>query len=611
MFFPAFLIVLIVLYYCGYSGAAKTLAMGQLRSEKGLSERTGFSFARKRFPMERKDVVPLLVLLAVYSVAAFWGLGQRAAPETYFEAGPVRDSCVIDLGSEHWISSISYFSEINTGSYRIEGSRDSEHWSSIVVLEQPYDEVLKWHIKELDGAPFLVRYIRIYSNRGAPRMGELAVFDRDGAMVRPISSTVLTDEQEMVPEAATYLNGAYFDEIYHVRTALEFRYKFPVYETSHPPLGKLIILIGMLLFGENPFGWRFMGTLIGVVMLFPLYVLLKNLFGKTWIAVCGTALFAFDFMHFVQTRIATIDSYAVFFVICAYLFFFRWLTRGPDELKQAKSQLFLSGLFFGLGAASKWTVVFGGTGLAVLFIADIILRRKNVKREEAVPYYAGLLSMGALFFVVIPAVIYCLSYIPFAACSGVDGGWKMVFSGDFYKVIIKNQQFMFSYHSDLVSDHPYASKWWEWIFNIRPILYWLEYYGGTKSAFGAWGNPLVSWAGLAALAAMVYNLVRRKDPAALFIIVGYLAQLVPWMFVSRETFAYHYFPATVFLVLAIACTFRDLVRFRQKGGTIVMAVFTALGIGLFALFYPVMTGVVVSRNFCLDFLKWFPSWPFG
>jgi dolichyl-phosphate-mannose--protein O-mannosyl transferase len=170
---------------------------------------------------------------------------------------------------------------------------------------------------------------------------------------------------------------------------------------------------------------------------------------------------------------------------------------------------------------------------------------------------------------------------------------------------------MFSYHSDLVSDHPYASKWWEWIFNIRPILYWLEYYGGTKSAFGAWGNPLVSWAGLAALAAMVYNLVRRKDPAALFIIVGYLAQLVPWMFVSRETFAYHYFPATVFLVLAIACTFRDLVRFRQKGGTIVMAVFTALGIGLFALFYPVMTGVVVSRNFCLDFLKWFPSWPFG
>lgn len=85
------------------------------------------------------------------------------------------------------------------------------------------------------------------------------------------------------------------------------------YEISHPPLGKLIIGLGIRMFGMTPFGWRFMGTLFGVGMLPLLYLFLKNLFGKTFVAACGTILFAADFMHLTQTRIATIDTYAVFF----------------------------------------------------------------------------------------------------------------------------------------------------------------------------------------------------------------------------------------------------------------------------------------------------------
>ena len=81
----------------------------------------------------------------------------------------------------------------------------------------------------------------------------------------------------------------------------------------------------------NPFGWRFVGTLCGVIMVPLLYLFLKNLFGKRCIAVCGTALFAFDFMHFTQTRIATIDTYAVLFILISYLFMYRWVTWDWDD----------------------------------------------------------------------------------------------------------------------------------------------------------------------------------------------------------------------------------------------------------------------------------------
>ena len=128
----------------------------------------------------------------------------------------------------------------------------------------------------------------------------------------------LTDEQGVVPLYISYENSTYFDEIYHARTAYEHILQLEPYENTHPTLGKLIISVGIRIFGMNPFGWRFMGALFGVLMLPVLYHLLKQLFGKTLLCTAGVVLFAFDFMHFTQTRIATIDTYAVFFLLLMY-----------------------------------------------------------------------------------------------------------------------------------------------------------------------------------------------------------------------------------------------------------------------------------------------------
>ena len=109
---------------------------------------------------------------------------------------------------------------------------------------------------------------------------------------------------------------------------------------------------------------------------------------------------------------------------------------------------------------------------------------------------------------------------------------------------------------------------------------------------------------------MAYLAIFRGDKKARFILIGYLAQLVPWMFVSRITFEYHYFPCTVFLLLAMGHVF-DAVRRGHREWKRIIFSFTALSLVLFIIYYPVLSGAEVSTWFTGSFLRWLPkSWPF-
>ena len=76
-----------------------------------------------------------------------------------------------------------------------------------------------------------------------------------------------------------------------------------------------IMGIGISIFGMVPFGWRFIGTLFGVFMVPAVYLFAKRMLKYRWLAVVTSLLFVFDFMHYTQTRIATIDTYVTFFII--------------------------------------------------------------------------------------------------------------------------------------------------------------------------------------------------------------------------------------------------------------------------------------------------------
>ena len=109
---------------------------------------------------------------------------------------------------------------------------------------------------------------------------------------------------------------------------------------------------------------------------------------------------------------------------------------------------------------------------------------------------------------------------------------------------------------------------------------------------------------------MIPAFYKRRHPGAILIWVGYLCQLVPWIIITRTTFAYHYFGSSLFLVLAISFVLDELITRNPKNDKLAYG-FAGLEVGLFALFYPVLSGAGATVEYCLSFLKWLPKWPLG
>ena len=204
-----------------------------------------------------------------------------------------------------------------------------------------------------------------------------------------------------------------------------------------------------------------------------------------------------------------------------------------------------------------------------------------------------------------PAVIYLLSYLPFQDYS----------EDNLLLRLIHNQQNMFCYHSTLNATHPYSSSWYEWPIIKRPIWYYSGILtgsagsGGIREGISAFGNPLVWWAGIPAFFYMLFLIFTRRDKKAGFLTIGYLAQYLPWFFVTRITFIYHYFPSVIFVALMDGYSVLQLKK--HLSARCFAGICFLLGISaflLFLLFYPVLSGQPIDAAYVARWLRWFPGW---
>lgn len=106
---------------------------------------------------------------------------------------------------------------------------------------------------------------------------------------------------------------------------------------------------------------------------------------------------------------------------------------------------------------------------------------------------------------------------------------------------------------------------------------------------------------------MLWRALRRKDPTAAFLLVGYCAQFLPWSLISRTTFIYHYFPSVPFVVLMLIHSLSCL-KLSPRALRAVCLGYGALAFGLFLLFYPVLSGQSVEASFIMEHLRWLGSW---
>lgn len=581
---------------------------------------------KKRSKITMTDLIALGIITVIYTAIAFTHLGNMHAPQTsysFVEQGDV----MLDLGEEKTIGRIwVYLGYQNNPKYNLH-YWDGQDWVGIsynmvygdgtIDSSNSWDagSVFCWNYRDL-GVTTRYLYIAASADTYADSTLELVLTDSEGQAITPVNSSefiALFDEQNEFEGRSSAMNGTYFDEIYHGRTAYEMLNHLYCYENAHPPLGKEIIAIGVLLFGMNPFGWRFMGTLFGVLMLPVSYLLAKRLFKETWISTAATLLFAFDFMHFVQTRIATVDVFVTFFIMLAYYFMLCYLQMSFYEVKLSKTfvPLGLCGISMGLSWACKWTGIYASIGLCILFFAQVLRRYWEYRHTKGTsqhicdnfkPFFWKTIGFCCVFFIAIPAAIYLLSYIPFS--DGTDR--------TFLVKVIEAQKTMFSYHHALEAEHPFASTWYQWPIMYRPIWYYSSVIGELREGISAFGNPLVWWAGIPAAIYMLYLSACKKDKKAAFLLIGYLSQYAPWSLIKRIVFIYHYFPSVPFVVMMIAYAMYRLANAKQgrwkKQVQAGVWVYVVVAIGLFALFYPVLSGAPIHAEYAEKYLKWFDSW---
>ena len=640
--------------------------------KKKKKKNTWFSKIIEKFSdnsskLNKVDYYIIVVLVIIYSFFGLYRLGSFNVPQTYYKINDYQESIDLSIKEDvQHVSKMIYYTGPATGEFTILTSDNGIDYTEIKTFNS--DSVFVWKEEVLDVD---LKYIRLIPSLSGYYIGDIQLFDANGNKltmeVMDNNFNVLVDELDTIPDEIGYMNSTYFDEIYFGRSAWEYVHGVDTMEWTHPPLGKLIIAIPILLFGFSPFAFRIMGVIAGIIMVPVIYILAKRLFkNRKWALLAGILL-SFDNFHLAQTRLGTADGFLVLFIMLSVLFMkdFIDLDNLKEDNRRLKTiKLLLSGLFIGLAVTTKWTATYAMLGLAIVFFVHLFkkyeTKENSTKNNKKITFaiiaaslimiviplilYFIISKVGSdntttlmfiyyiviiistiiwfmirlvkkdnslkytflicvLSFIVIPVLIYVLSYMLFPKVVG----YNHTLDG-----IITQIQSMYNYHSTLSERHPFESSWYQWPIMYKPVWYYVGYYTGAageslKSTIVGIGNPAIWWLGIIATIYLLIQTIIKKDHAYFFILVFILCTYLPYIFIGRAMFMYHFFPTIIFIILAIVAFIKWLSEIVKNNS--IYIIYIVIVIAVFLTFYPVTVGVKMPSD-VIDSLKWLSSWIF-
>ena len=109
---------------------------------------------------------------------------------------------------------------------------------------------------------------------------------------------------------------------------------------------------------------------------------------------------------------------------------------------------------------------------------------------------------------------------------------------------------------------------------------------------------------------MLYVFVRtiiKRESTNVFITTFILCTYVPYIFIGRAMFMYHYFPTLPFVMLAIVALIKWITEKIKSNSFYIF--YISLVIIIVFVFYPVVSGMVTTNDY-INSLKWLSSWIF-
>ncbi len=361
----------------------------------------------------------------------------------------------------------------------------------------------------------------------------------------------------------------------------------------HPDVGKWLIALGEKAFGMDPFGWRISAAVVGSLMILVMCRFVRRLSGSTLLGCVGGLLLCFDGLHLVLSRLALLDIFLAFFLLCAVHCLVAdrdWFRRrmaarvvldpggrvaetqpwGPVRGLLFRPWLVAGGVCFGLAVGTKWTALYPLAAFGVMvWVWSAGARRSFGVRTawlrsalvDGVPAFFSLIGVGLVVYTatwtgwLIHAHEYEDSSISNSQYTRYDGGtqWPTATEPDatgFGEVVqslrswAHYQHDVYVFHTKFLNDstHPYSSKPAGWLLLNRPVG--VDAQNDIKPGVQGCaapadstcqrqvlllGNPVIWWGGCLALLWGLLQWVGARDWRYGVALVGVGSTWLPWL----------------------------------------------------------------------------------
>jgi dolichyl-phosphate-mannose--protein O-mannosyl transferase len=415
-----------------------------------------------------------------------------------------------------------------------------------------------------------------------------------GAMARPRRVTTLLLAFMIVGGTILRIQGIdlpprnTFDEQFYGPTAHHFLLGVPDLHDFHPPLGKLLGAIGLLLFGYNSVGWRFVYLCFGLQTIIIAFWLAREIFASRRAGWLAAAFVAADGFFISYSRTALIDQMLTCFVL--------WSVLAVVTARTWRG-IAVAAVLVGAATSIKWSAA---QTLAPAIVAVLLLGR--------VPWQT-------VFLFALSPVVHLLFWKAGLVVMGHPSS-----PSDLWHVLVTS---LTSLRNTGAYDNPLASPWYSWPALYHPIVVKLSWQGVTSRYASSAGN-VVLWfpasvlvIGMPLTRGLASWLPRwRRAWRSLFddaftnavwvLATGWLALLMLFVIsMGKHSFFYHYQPSYGFAIVLLAGVTARLERYWPRA----IAVFVTLAV-LMAIYFAPIWGefplTLEEANRRLIFLPWRP-----
>ena len=354
--------------------------------------------------------------------------------------------------------------------------------------------------------------------------------------------------------------GFIFDEAHYI-PAVRRMLEGEAVNLEHPPLSKWLVILGILLLGDSPYGWRIPMVIASTLTLMVVGLLAKKIGGERCVIPAQLLLFT-DVTFFNIGGIAVLDPPALLFMVLA-------------------AYLYVSGMRFYAGLAAGLSMLSKSSGILLIPTLMVLDALHEYGKSRDLDGAVDALRRGVRLYA-LPALL-----VFFLGVAVWDGQTHA------FPTPLHHLEFMLRYHSGLRYDEPWRVELpLSWIIppiTRTPAPYFVETVsppGYHPTAFWGVSSPL--WWSVWLAIPLAYGSLKRSwmsnpSPEAIalgwfglnFAAFAYLAYIA-----KRWTYSFYFLQISPILAAMIP------VILERRGLGIVLNVMVAAQVLWFIMFFP-------------------------